>query len=100
MARSVDVRMFTLIRQWQGSGISQKDFCKRKDIPYATFHYWYKKFRDNEVADNADEILPSFVPVAVPVTASPSFCTVRLPGDVEIDFHSPIPAVYLNQLGK
>ena len=46
MVRSTQQRMFTLIRLWQGSGLSQKDFCEKKDIVYATFHYWYKKFRD------------------------------------------------------
>jgi hypothetical protein len=97
MARSVEVRMFTLIRQWQGSGISQKDFCKRKDIPYATFHYWYKKFRD---ANGDDTPSPSFVPVTMPVVTNSFFCTVHMGGGIQIDFHTPVPPAYLNQLGK
>ncbi len=89
--------MFTLIRQWQSSGISQKDFCEKKDIAYATFHYWYRKFRD---VDPPDQVLPSFVPLSMPATTLSSFCTVRLPQGVSIDFHAPVPPAYLNQLGK
>jgi hypothetical protein len=37
MARSAEERMFALIRQWQGSGMSQKDFCTKKDIVLARF---------------------------------------------------------------
>jgi hypothetical protein len=57
--------MFTLIRQWQRSGISQKDFCEKKDIAYATFHYWYRKFRD---VDPPDKVVSSFVPLSIPAT--------------------------------
>ena len=90
--------MFGLIRQWQGSGMSQKDFCKKKDIVYATFHYWYKKFRDVDVHDDAPA--PSFVPVTMPVVSSSSFCTVHMQDGMQIDFHAPVPPAYLNQLGK
>ena len=97
MARSAEDRMFALIRQWQGSGMTQKDFCVKKSIVYATFHYWYKKFRD---ADHTDKPVPSFVPVTMPVVGSSSFCTVHLAGGIQIDFHAPVPPAYLNQLGN
>lgn len=97
MARSAEDRMFALIRQWQGSGMTQKDFCVKKSIVYATFLYWYKKFRD---ADHTDKPVPSFVPVTMPVVGSSSFCTVHLAGGIQIDFHAPVPPAYLNQLGN
>jgi hypothetical protein len=97
MARSDDGKMFSMIRQWQGSGISQKAFCKKKDIAYATFHYWYKKFRE---VDLPEDIVPSFAPVTIADHVGLSFCSVRLPDGVVIDFHSPVPPGYLNQLGK
>jgi hypothetical protein len=97
MVRSTQQRMFTLIRQWQGSGLSQKDFCEKKDIVYATFHYWYKKFRN---AEQETSLVPSFTPVTMPLIGSDTFCTVRMQGGIQIDFHAPVPPGYLNQLGK
>ena len=87
MARSEQERMFALIRQWQGSGMTQKDFCVKKDIVYATFHYWYRKFRD---AEPSDALVPSFVPVTMPVVTNSSFCTVQMEGGIRIDFHTPV----------
>jgi hypothetical protein len=95
MSQSTEERMFSLIRQWQGSGISQKAFCQKKDLAYATFHYWYKKFRTNA----PEELEPSFVPVPLPVSMASIFCTVHMPGGVSIDFHQPVPVGYLNQIG-
>jgi|694.fasta_scaffold140843_1 hypothetical protein len=97
MARTTEERMFALIRQWQETGMSQKDFCARKNIVYATFHYWYKKFRD---ASPPQDLTPSFVPVSVPLQTISSFCTVRMADGIQIDFHAPVPPAYLNQLGK
>jgi hypothetical protein len=37
--------MFSKIREWQVSGLSQKAFCKQSNVGYGNFHYWYKRFR-------------------------------------------------------
>ncbi|MFM6345287.1 MAG: IS66 family insertion sequence element accessory protein TnpA [Dolichospermum sp.] len=42
MSHSPEGQMFSMIRQRQVSGISQIEFCKKKSVSYATFHYWYK----------------------------------------------------------
>lgn len=44
--------MFSLIEIWKGSGKTQQEFCKEKDIAYSKFHYWLKKY-------NADESTPN-----------------------------------------
>lgn len=36
--------MFSLIEIWKGSGKTQQEFCKEKDIAYSKFHYWLKKY--------------------------------------------------------
>jgi hypothetical protein len=36
--------MFSLIEIWKGSGKTQQDFCKQKDIAYGKFHYWLRKY--------------------------------------------------------
>lgn len=97
MSYSVEGQMFSMICQWQVSGISQIEFCKKKSVSYATFHYWYKKFRDSEVSE---EVVSSFIPVTIADRVGSAFCSVRLPDGVVIDFHSPVSPGYLNQLGK
>ncbi|MFO0453185.1 MAG: IS66 family insertion sequence element accessory protein TnpA [Pseudomonadota bacterium] len=97
MARKAEHQMFSKIRQWQVSRVSQIDFCKKKSITYATFHYCYKKFRDNEPSE---EVVPSFVPVTITDTVGSTFCSVRLLDGIVIDFHNPVSPDYLNQLGK
>jgi hypothetical protein len=44
--------------------------------------------------------VPSFTPVTMPLIGSDTFCTVRMQGGIQIDFHAPVPPGYLNQLGK
>ena len=38
--------MFSKIREWQESGLSQAAFCKQSNVAYGNFHYWYKRFRN------------------------------------------------------
>ena len=39
-------QMFTMIEQWQRSGLTQKAFCEQQSIRYHTFYYWYKCYRE------------------------------------------------------
>ena len=31
------------LKEWNESGLSQKNFCNDRRISYSTFHYWRKK---------------------------------------------------------
>lgn len=53
--------MFSLIEIWKGSGKTQLEFCKEKDIAYSKFHYWLKKY-------NAQGTLPEESPAFMAVT--------------------------------
>jgi len=33
------------ILEWEKSGLSQKEFCRQKEISFSTFHYWRKKLK-------------------------------------------------------
>lgn len=37
--------MFSLIKKWQESGISQKEFCIRHDLSEHAFYYWLRKYK-------------------------------------------------------
>jgi hypothetical protein len=39
-----------LIRSWQASSLPQKQFCAQHAIAYSAFHYWFKKFREEQTA--------------------------------------------------
>jgi hypothetical protein len=41
--------MFPLIREWQNSTMTKKQFCEQAKVGYHTFNYWFKKFNcENE----------------------------------------------------
>lgn len=43
--------MFSLIENWQQSGLSQRAFCEQHQIVPHVFYYWYKCYRaQNDVA--------------------------------------------------
>lgn len=54
--------MFSLIEIWKGSGKTQLEFCKEKDIAYSKFHYWLKRYNANK--ETSDES-PAFMPVTL-----------------------------------
>ena len=35
-----------LFEEWERSGLTQAEFCRRKGIKWHCFHYWRKKLRD------------------------------------------------------
>lgn len=46
--------MFSLIEVWKLSGKTQREFCLEKDLGYHKFHYWFKKYNDqNGPADDS-----------------------------------------------
>ena len=40
-----------LLRECDGSGLSQEQFCQQKEISVATLHRWRKKFGQMDEAD-------------------------------------------------
>ena len=94
---SLREQMFSLIAQWEQSGLSQKSFCEKHQFPYHRFHYWYKRYR--KVSDQPSGEEPAtFVPLKVDSGACHT--EVVMPGGVRIIFHQPVTASYLIQLTR
>jgi hypothetical protein len=36
-------QMQLVIKEWQASGLSKKEFSRQRNITYQTFHYWCKR---------------------------------------------------------
>jgi hypothetical protein len=87
-------KMFENIRAWQQSDVSQKGWCRRQGVPYHIFHYWYRKFKDQQ---ESAEGSGSFVQLAMTPTPA-SECEVTFADGTRIVFHRPVPAQYLRSL--
>jgi hypothetical protein len=74
-------RMFQLIEEWKQSGESQVSFCNRKNLYSHIFHYWYKRYKDQQSpAGNA------FIPVTIPISNKASYegIEIHYPNGVRI----------------
>jgi len=95
MQKDIEVReqMFSMIADWQQSGLSQKAFCAQQEIRYHVFHYWYKVYRTSHALPEA-----SFVKLRV--TPSPGLSSAELicTDGKRLVFHQPVSADYLKEL--
>jgi hypothetical protein len=63
-------QMMKMIRDWQASGLKQKDYCKANKVAYHVFHYWYGLYRANKMDTG------SFLPVTITPTAHTEHITI------------------------
>lgn len=89
-------QMFSLISGWKQSGLSQKVYCEQNQIRYHVFHYWYKRYRDEQLVSK--EIEASFIPLTVKASFSDGTCAnveVVLADGKRILFHQPVSIDFL-----
>ena len=58
--------MYSLIRQWESSGLSQTQFFRQNGNPKSTFGYWRKKYLKETSNSKKKE---QFIPVKIAKTA-------------------------------
>ena len=68
----------THIAAWQGSGMSQRLYCKQHDLAVQTFGYWYRKL------GRQSENKPRFYPIALS-SAAPSAPVQQASADLELN---------------
>jgi hypothetical protein len=86
-------QMFAMIADWKQSGLSQKQYCQQHELRYHVFHYWYKRFKENQTSSSVGSF--------VPLTIHPSFSghtEIYLPDGKRLIFHQPVSAGYLKAL--
>jgi hypothetical protein len=89
--------MVRMIASWKQSGLSQRAYCEQNNIRYYVFHYWYKRFRDQQTAVEDTR----FVPLKVNSATFPVFNSaieILLPDGKPILFHQPVRPDYLKPL--
>jgi hypothetical protein len=85
--------MFSKIREWQGSGVSQKTFCEQYKISYSNFHYWYKRFRDVDPASSS-----GFVPLQISDISADIFASIIFSSGHTLRLHQAVNPDYLKEL--
>ena len=91
MSRVNQQKMFDFIESWQQSGLSQKAWCERNSIPYSSFHYWYRRFRNRHGNPGGGE---GFVQLLVKDNPSGRpWCELVLRDGKRICFHQPVAVV-------
>lgn len=88
--------MFSLIEQWQRSGLTQNTFCEQQSIKYHVFHYWYKRYREQHA--NQQINTASFVKLQIAKSSSSGSVEIYYPGGIRIVFHEAVSSSYLKTL--
>jgi hypothetical protein len=97
MKDSIQQKMFKGINRWKQSGLSQKDWCERNHVSYATFHYWYRRYRNLE--SFMEEKSEGFVRLMVGSDGSTDgWCELSVPDGRRLVFHQAVGADFLKQL--
>lgn len=98
MRNSPEVRgkMFSMIEQWQQSGLTQKAFCEQHSLGYHTFYYWYKCYRRRQAGVN--ENIASFVKLKIEKPVAVGSVEINYPGGIRLVFHEPVSSNYLKAL--
>lgn len=52
--------MFPLMRSWEQSDLSPKDFCARHDMKPHIFWYWLRRYREKDQAASSQQ---NFIPI-------------------------------------
>lgn len=96
-----------LIAEYEKSGLQQKEFVAKHDLPFNTFQYWlYKKSKPVRVESGSTT---RFVPVEVikpapearreTVISEPALeLEIELPSEVRLRFAASTPASYVAEL--
>lgn len=94
----VQGKMFSMIRGWQQSGVTQKAFCEEHDIPYHVFHYWYKCFRDAPSPAKEQGFIALKIQPSSSVNTSCAAVELLLADGKRLLFHQPVSSDYLKAL--
>lgn len=75
--------MYTIIKGYLESEMTQADFCHTKQIPESTFHYWLKRYRDennNHTGNNSithKQVRSSFIPLEMMTPPSDLYSAIH-----------------------
>jgi hypothetical protein len=87
-------QMFEQIAAWQNSGLRQRVWCQQAGMTYHTFHYWYKRFKDEQQPEQQNH----FVALKVrPQEKSPGIELI-FGNNNRLVFHQPLSVDFIKAL--
>jgi hypothetical protein len=90
-------RMFSLIENWQQSGLSQKVFCEQQQIAAHQFYYWYKRYRTkNDI--RLSSAAQGFVELHSQEPSPEAVIEILLSCGHRILFHQPVAASFIKAI--
>ena len=98
---SLEQLNFSLIKIWETSGKTQRAFCQEKELSYAKFHYWIKKYREHFAEPSS---ISPFVSVTVKkepkeqASSKGSFLKLIYPDGHRLIFNQAVKADFLKTL--
>lgn len=98
MSKFNQQKYFEDIIRWQHSGLSQKVWCEENGVNYSTFHYWYRRFR-NQNTDDSQTANDSFVQLKVQ-DRPPGlpWCELVLINGHKLSFYQMVPSEFIRSL--
>ncbi len=91
--------MFADISGWKRSGLTQKAWCVKRNMAYATFHYWYKRYREKEALNQVKADEGKFVPLVMDsANGSDGWCEIRFGNGTNLVFRQPVSPELLQAL--
>ena len=91
-------KFFEDIIRWQQSGLSQKAWCEQNGIAYSSFHYWYRRFR-NQQTDSKQSSGDGFVQLRVrDRPAGTPWCELVFDNGKKLLFHQAVPVDLIRSL--
>lgn len=90
-------QMLELIGRWKESGLSQKSFCQKEQIPFHKFYYWLRRSGHKNPAKK-ETGNSAFVKLKIKEPVTSSSIEIHLPQGTRLFFHAPVSAEYLKTL--
>ena len=87
-------QMFTHIEQWKQSNLNQKLYCEQHGILYHSFHYWYKRYKNNTSTSPS----APFIQLQVQHQNMQTNVELLLIDGKRILFHQPVSSEFLKAL--
>lgn len=87
--------MFPIVEDWLQSGLTQKEYSKRHQLPIHILPYWVGRYR--QIRSSSHSQTASFIQVST-AAASVHGMEIALPTGVVIRFANTVPLPYLQQL--
>lgn len=101
--RRTAAELFPLIATYLSGIATQQQFCAEHELPLHVFHYWLKKYREQEKLSSSKKDTgtdTAFLPVHItpPGVAESSVCEISYPSGITIRFNQPVDVAVLRQL--